>query len=169
MIATQRDEYRALERETSNFLLEQDSRRALGRYEEAAYDALQAGRGRARMGQLCFASEQHAEAVEDWLSATACFLQATAKKPALELLEFLRCSRSPLAWDRPVTKTLATILAAVPDPVPTRSTAGFPPTDRWSRPGHRSGNSTQRRYHGTRRVLATVGRLLPILHRALTG
>ena len=47
MIATHQEEYHALERESSNFLLEHDSRRILGRYEEAAYDALQAGRGRA--------------------------------------------------------------------------------------------------------------------------
>jgi hypothetical protein len=54
MIAAQQDECCAFERESSNFLLERDSRRALGRYEEAAYDALQAGRGRARMEQLCW-------------------------------------------------------------------------------------------------------------------
>jgi hypothetical protein len=90
MISTQHDEYHVLERESSNCLLEHDSQRVLGRFEEAAYDALRAGRVRARMGQLRLAAGDYAEAVEDWLSAVACFLRATAKKEAFDLLELLR-------------------------------------------------------------------------------
>jgi tetratricopeptide (TPR) repeat protein len=89
MIATQQHEYHVLERESSDLLLEHDSRRVLGRFEEAAYDALQAGRGRARMGQLRFAAGEYAEAIEDWLSAIECFLRATAKKQASDLLTLL--------------------------------------------------------------------------------
>ncbi len=90
MTATQQQEYHDLERESSNYLLGHDSRRVLGRYEEAAYDALQAGRARARMGQIGFEAGAFTEAVEDWLSALECFLRAGAKKPASELLALLR-------------------------------------------------------------------------------
>jgi hypothetical protein len=89
MSVTQQQVYHDLERESSDFLLEHDSRRVLGRYAEAAYDALQAGERRARMGQLCFEAGEYAEAVEDWLSAVECFLRATAKKRGAEILALL--------------------------------------------------------------------------------
>jgi hypothetical protein len=90
MTGTKSREYRQLEQESSNQLMEHDSRRVLGRYEEAAYRALQAGQDRARMGQLCCEAGEYAEAAEDWLSATACFLLATAPKQAVGALGLLR-------------------------------------------------------------------------------
>jgi hypothetical protein len=89
MTGTKSRDYHDLERESSNYLLEHDSKRTLGRYEDAAYDALRAGTARARMGQLGFEAGEHAEAVEDWLSAVECFLQATAKKQGAEVLKIL--------------------------------------------------------------------------------
>jgi tetratricopeptide (TPR) repeat protein len=82
-------EYQDLERASSNELLESDSRRVLGRYAEAAYHALQAGRSRARMGLLRYQAREYAEAVEDWLSAADCFLQATSRAQATDVLEAL--------------------------------------------------------------------------------
>jgi hypothetical protein len=90
MTGTKSAEYRDLEHESSSRLLEHDSRRVLGRYEEAAYHALQAGTGRDRMGRLCFQAGEFAEAAEDWLSAVACFLLATANQQAAGVLELLR-------------------------------------------------------------------------------
>lgn len=90
MSATEQHQYRDLQRESSNFLMEHDSRRVLGRYAEAAYDALEAGRRRARMGQLCYAAGEYAEAFEDWLSAAECYLQGTGKKQAAEILSLLQ-------------------------------------------------------------------------------
>jgi hypothetical protein len=90
MTGTKSAEYRNLERESSSQLLEHDSRRVLGRYEEAADHALQAGTGRARMGRLRFEAGEFAEAAEDWLSAVGCFLLATARGQAASVLELLR-------------------------------------------------------------------------------
>jgi hypothetical protein len=89
MTGTKAHEYDNLERESSSQLMEHDSRQVLGRYEEAAYAALQAGRGRARMGQLCFEAEEYVEATEDWLSAAACLLLATETKHAARVLDLL--------------------------------------------------------------------------------
>jgi tetratricopeptide (TPR) repeat protein len=89
MTGTKAPEYRDLEHESSSQLMEYDSRRVLGRYPEAAYHALQAGCGRARMGQLGFEAGEYAEAVEDWLSAVECFLLATAPKQAAGVLNGL--------------------------------------------------------------------------------
>jgi hypothetical protein len=86
MIGTKADEYRELERESSNHLLEHDSQRTLGRYEEAASHALQAGKDRVRMGQLCFDAAEYPEAAADWLSAAACFLLAMARTQAGDIL-----------------------------------------------------------------------------------
>ena len=36
------------------------------------------------MGQLCFEAEEYEDAVEDWLSAVACFLEATAREQQSE-------------------------------------------------------------------------------------
>jgi hypothetical protein len=82
-------EYRGLAYESSNLMLDRDSSQALGRYEEAALRALQAGRGRARMGQLRIDSGEYAEAVEDWLSAAACFFLSTAKQQVADVLDVL--------------------------------------------------------------------------------
>lgn len=68
--------YRELERESSSLLLDHDSRLVLGRYEEAAYYALQAGRHRASMGKILFDAGDRVRASEDWLSASQCFLLA---------------------------------------------------------------------------------------------
>jgi hypothetical protein len=89
MTGTKARDYENLERESSSQLMEHDSRRVLGRYEEAAYAALQAGRSRTRMGYLCLEAEEYGEATEDWLSAVACFLLATATKPAADVLDAL--------------------------------------------------------------------------------
>ncbi len=45
--------------------------------------------GRTRMGQVCLEAEEYAEAVADWLSAADCFLQATARKQAADVLDVL--------------------------------------------------------------------------------
>jgi hypothetical protein len=89
MIGTKGREYRDLELETSNHLMDHDSRQGLGRYEEAAYHALQAGSGRVRMGQLCWEAGEHAEAAEDWLSAAACCILATTGRQAADVLDHL--------------------------------------------------------------------------------
>jgi hypothetical protein len=89
MTGTNAHEYQNLECDSSNRLLERDAQQVLGRYEEAADHTLQAGRGRVRMGQLCFEAAAYPEAVEDWLSAAECFLQATAAKQAADVLELL--------------------------------------------------------------------------------
>jgi tetratricopeptide (TPR) repeat protein len=89
MTGTKAPEYRALQNESSSQLLDYDSRWVLGRYEEAAYHALQAGTGRYRMGHLCFQAGEYQEAVEDWLSAAECFLLATAQGQAGKILNIL--------------------------------------------------------------------------------
>ena len=89
MIGTKADEYQHLAHESSSRILEYESRWVLGRYEEAAYHALQAGTDRTRMGRLSAEAEEWSEAVEDWLSAVACFLRATARKQAADVLELL--------------------------------------------------------------------------------
>jgi hypothetical protein len=89
MIAIKAQEYQDLEHESSSQLLEHDSRRVLGRLEEAAYHALQAGRNRTKMGQHCFEAQEYAEAAEDWLSAVECFLLATARKQAAVVFDLL--------------------------------------------------------------------------------
>ena len=61
MTVTQTQQYRDLERESFNQMMAADSRRVLGRYEEAAYHLFQAGTARARMGQLCYESQADAE------------------------------------------------------------------------------------------------------------
>jgi hypothetical protein len=86
MIATKRQEYFQLEQESSSQLMEFDSRRALGRYEEAAHHALQAGAARARMGRLGFEANEFVEAVEDWLSACECFILAGATQRVADVL-----------------------------------------------------------------------------------
>jgi hypothetical protein len=90
MTAAQEREYHDLELDSSNELLEHDSRRVLGRFEEAAHHALQAGRARARMGQLRFDAGDYSGAAADWLSAAACFLQADAGDSATIILDEVR-------------------------------------------------------------------------------
>jgi len=90
MTGTQAAEYRELELQSSNLLLEADSRLVLSRYEEAAFHALQAGRSRARMGELNYKADEWAGAAEDWLSAAACFLRATAPQQAQTVLRLVQ-------------------------------------------------------------------------------
>lgn len=71
-------EYRDLATESSNLMIEADSKWVLGNYPLAAYYFLQAGRKRSQMGQISFDDAQFANAAADWLSATACFLQGTS-------------------------------------------------------------------------------------------
>src|SRR3954447_21271755 len=82
-------EYRHLALESSNHLMEHDSRTVLGRYEEAAHHALQAGILRERMGQLSYEVQDYKRATADWLSAVACYLLATASEPAVAVLDAL--------------------------------------------------------------------------------
>ncbi len=86
MIGSKVQKYLDLEHESSNRMLEHDSRRVLGRYKEAVYHALRAGMIRDQMGQRCYAAENYAEAAEDWLSAVECFLLASATKEAADVL-----------------------------------------------------------------------------------
>ncbi|OYV88214.1 MAG: hypothetical protein B7Z73_08965 [Planctomycetia bacterium 21-64-5] len=90
VIGEKTQRYRELERESSGMLLDHDSRRVLGRYEEAAFHALQAGRRRASMGKILFDAGDHVGAAEDWLSATACFMLATAEDQIRTLLDIVR-------------------------------------------------------------------------------
>ncbi len=76
MTAAETTEYQTLQRESSNHLLEHDSRLVLGRYEEAARHMLEAGLQRVRMGRIQFEARRFVEAAEDWLSAAECFLRA---------------------------------------------------------------------------------------------
>ena len=76
MTRTEEQEYRRLELESSNLLMEQDGRRVLGQFAESALAARRAAELRERMGHLRKQSGQFVEAVEDWLSASACYLQA---------------------------------------------------------------------------------------------
>jgi hypothetical protein len=82
MTGTKTTEYQSLARASSSEMLDYDSRWVLGRYEKAASHALRAATARARMAQLCLDAGEYAEAVEDWLSAAGCFLQATARQEA---------------------------------------------------------------------------------------
>jgi hypothetical protein len=97
MTRTEEQEYRRLELESSNLLMERDGRRALGQYAESALATRRAAELRERMGQLRQQSGQFVEAVEDWLSASACYLQADGLADAqavvhkLEELEHRGC------------------------------------------------------------------------------
>jgi hypothetical protein len=82
MIAIKDNDYRQLAIDSSNFMLDGDGQWVLGRYEEAAYAFGQAGHMRRCMGQITCAAENFALAAEDWLSATACFVQATDRDQA---------------------------------------------------------------------------------------
>lgn len=73
MIATQTPEYRKLEIDSSNDLIEHDAGRGLGRYASAALHARNAGQARLRMGEITFPEGEYENAAEDWLSAAACF------------------------------------------------------------------------------------------------
>lgn len=86
MIATQTSEYRQLALDSSNSLMDWDAGRALGRHEEAAVAVRRAGELRRQMGQLCLADGDYPQAAADWLSAAACFVQATAADEAEELV-----------------------------------------------------------------------------------
>ncbi len=80
-------DYRKLTLDSSNDLLEHDSRRVLGRFAEAACHALQAAEDRKNMGQFCYEPGRHTDAAEAWLSAANCFLLATARERATEIVK----------------------------------------------------------------------------------
>jgi hypothetical protein len=90
MISLNMTEYRRLEIDSSNLLLEADRCRAAGWYELSAYAMLNAGRARLRMGQIVFTNSAVELAVEDWLSSAACFLQASDDKRAEVPLDIVR-------------------------------------------------------------------------------
>jgi hypothetical protein len=62
----------------------------VGWYEVAAYAALQAGIERERMGRMMIEAGEVVFAAEDWLSAAACFLLATAPARSSALLDEVR-------------------------------------------------------------------------------
>lgn len=73
MTDTRTPEYRALELDSSNDMIDHDGDRGLGRYERAARHMRQAGAGRGRMGQLMFEAGNYRWAATDWLCAADCF------------------------------------------------------------------------------------------------
>jgi tetratricopeptide (TPR) repeat protein len=89
MIATLGEDYRKLEIESSNLLMEWDGQKVLGRDVEAAYAAFRAGLLRARMGQMRLDDGDWTGAAEDCLSAIDCFVQAGVMERAISLFERL--------------------------------------------------------------------------------
>ena len=90
MTSANGSEYRQLELDSSNLLLEADRWRALGKYELSAYAMLNAGRVRLRMGQIVFTDNAIQLAAEDWLSSADCFVQASDEKRAEVPLDIVR-------------------------------------------------------------------------------
>ena len=80
------DQYRELVLQSSNLLLEGDLSRVLGCYEEAALKRFKAGEQRKQMGTIAARIGKPVFAFEDWLSASACYLEATAVKEAVDVL-----------------------------------------------------------------------------------
>jgi hypothetical protein len=98
MTATTTDDFARLELESSNLLLQSDADRACGRYEAAADHALQGGVLRSRMGEISSHRGDFAGAGEDWLSAAACFLLATASEQASTTLELAQRLETEGKW-----------------------------------------------------------------------
>jgi hypothetical protein len=88
--ATTNSEYRKLELDSSNDMIEHDADRTLGRYPKAAWHILQAGLARERMGQMMFDGGDFTQAAADWLSAAACFDLATDPKRMRDALDRAR-------------------------------------------------------------------------------
>jgi len=70
-------EYRRLELDSSNGIIEHDTDRGMRRYPEAALHARDAGLARLRMGEMMCAEGDFSQSAADWLSAAACFYLAT--------------------------------------------------------------------------------------------
>lgn len=90
MTGTVPSEYRDLALDSSNEMMEYDSRWVLGRYPEAAWHILRAGIARVRMGQMMFDTGEFVLAAEDWLSAAACFYLATDLERMRDAFERVR-------------------------------------------------------------------------------
>lgn len=73
MTRTDTSEYRDLALQSSNEMMEHDSRRVLGRYPQAALHIRNAGLGRLRMGQIMSDAGDFPQAAADWLCAGECF------------------------------------------------------------------------------------------------
>jgi tetratricopeptide (TPR) repeat protein len=86
MITATDKEYDDLTLKSSNLMLQGDSRKALGRYEETAQCYRQAGELRRSMGEAKYQCEDFELAAEDWLSAAACFVEATDAESARDLV-----------------------------------------------------------------------------------
>lgn len=84
------EEYLELERESSDLLLEADSRQVLGRYPEAALATRRAGAMRERMGLLRQEAGDDPGAMADWLSSAACYIRSAAGNEAAAVLERVR-------------------------------------------------------------------------------
>jgi hypothetical protein len=90
MMATKDNEYRKLALDSSNCLMDWDGQWGLGRYEMATEAVLHAGQMRQRMGQMSLKCNDSEAATEDWLSSAKCFVEATALKPAAEMLRLIQ-------------------------------------------------------------------------------
>jgi hypothetical protein len=90
MSAARDNDYRQLELDSSNLVMEWDGRSVLGRHKEAAHAVWRAGHLRRRMGELSVEAGDFARAAEDWLSAVACFLHVDAEELARETLKFVQ-------------------------------------------------------------------------------
>jgi tetratricopeptide (TPR) repeat protein len=88
--ATANSEYRKLELDSSNDMMDHDADRTLGRYAKAALHMRDAGLMRLRMGQMMFDANDYAQAAADWLSAAACFYLATDSKRMQDALDRAR-------------------------------------------------------------------------------
>lgn len=90
MNETRVDNSRQLGLDSSNLLMEWDGLWVLGRYEEATLAVRDAGHMRRRMGEMCLEQGEFAVAAGDWLSATACYVQASARLEANATLQLVR-------------------------------------------------------------------------------
>src|SRR5262245_53091743 len=90
MIVANNSEYRQLELDSSNLLMDWDADWGLGRFEQSTYAVLQAGEMRRRMGQMSFEAGEFCFAAQDWLSSVECFVAATALDQAEVSLGFAR-------------------------------------------------------------------------------
>jgi hypothetical protein len=79
-------EYRQLELDSSNHMIEWDAHWLAGRYEEATYAIWKAGNERFRMGEMTWKEGQFERAAADWLSSAACYVEATDEKHAVAAL-----------------------------------------------------------------------------------
>jgi hypothetical protein len=90
VISAANTEYQRLALESSNLLMEWDGQWVLGRYEQAALAALQAGRLRAQMGAILRDAGDWEGAAEDFLSAADCFVKASHREEGQNALDQAR-------------------------------------------------------------------------------